>query len=384
MLRLSLAPLLALSALGGCAPAQAPRLLPPRSAEVARPSQPRVPVAPAPPASALPTPSLADVAEPVQAATVAPPPEPPPLRVVIEAPYSALGHPRLATEMATLERDEELFQWALGGSSDPDHPANRPSYHPSTRVVVDVRLLSRAPQGSARRLERIARSTGYWPLRACFEQAQRSAPKAERQARVRLSLGASGKLLGARLLEGPPERDYARCVVERLRKLDFSPGFSRRLDAEISVKQWPGHAPVPPRAPENAPRLRPSAALRASLEALTPKLEACYRTGVERDPKLWGRLALRLELDAGGVVEAAREVETRFPDAAVVECVRQSISGAELAADTDRQLTLAVRFAQGAAPAPPSTLGIPPAPAPPESTPPAPPEGAPPAPPAPH
>ena len=155
-----------------------------------------------------------------------------PTKVLIEPPYSALGHPRLATEMMTLARDEELFQWALGGSADPAHPSNRPGYHPATRVVVDVQLLSRAPKGANKRLLAIARSTGYWPLRACFETAQRSTPKLERSARVRLTLGATGRVLGSRSMGPSPERDYARCVLERAGHVFGGRRPDRAVDAQ--------------------------------------------------------------------------------------------------------------------------------------------------------
>lgn len=369
-----LAPL-ALAACSVAPSAAVPPLPPPRRVPLVDPGSASV----APSSSA--EPSAPPTAEPAAEQTL-PPPTPEPPRVLIERPYSAQGHPRLATEMATLERDEELFQWALGGSSDPGHPANRPGYHPATRVVVDVRLLSRAPVGSTKRLERTARSNGYWPLRGCFEQAQRLRIKAERAVRVRLSLSASGRLLGSRLLEAPPERDYARCVLERLRKLDFSPGFTRKLDVEISVKQWPGHAPVPPHAPDDAPRFHASSESLAACEALAPALTACYQAGIERDPRLWGRLALRLDLSPDGVVENASEVETHFPDPSVGECARQTLIGARLATRETAQLTLAIRFGQGVTTPPaPASPGIPPAPAPAESDPGTPPP--PPSPPAP-
>lgn len=311
-------------------------------------------------------------------------------RVLLEPVYSALGHPRLATEMQTLGRDEELFQWALGGSSDPAHPSNRPGYHPATRVVVDVELLSRAPKGSTKRLLRLARSNGYWPLRGCFEDAQRLNSKPERAAKVRLTLGAAGKVLGARSMGQTPERDYARCVVERLKALDFTPGFTRKLDVEISVKQWPGHAPVPPRAPKDSPIPRLDGAANAALQGLTPALVACYEPALERDPKLWGRVALRLELGPEGNVESAVSVETQFPDPEVTECARRAVVGARIPAAPLKELSLAVRFGQSAAPAAPATPGTPPSEdgtPPPPLAPPAPPtpgappsEGAPPSP----
>ena len=324
------------------------------------------PIAAAPPATTS-TPLLGSgsaVTEPVreEPQQAAPPILPP--SVLIEPPYSVLGHPRLATEMLTLGRDEELLQWALGGTTDPEHPSNRPGYHPATRVVVDVELLSRAPKGSTHRLLATARSSGYWPLRSCFEAAQRLVPKAERSARVRLTLGPSGKALGARSIGPAPEREYSRCVLERVRALDFTPGFTRKLDVEISLKQWPGHAPLPPRAPDGAPPLRLPSSATAALDELTPSLAACYQTGLSTDPKLWGRIALRLKLGEGGAVQETTQVETRFPNAAVVDCARQALLGARLGDCGVNELTFAVRLgAQGAPPAPPvAVVGAPAAP----------------------
>jgi hypothetical protein len=300
--------------------------------------------------------------------------EPP--AVTIEAPYSALGHARLATEMLTLARDDELLQWALGGSSDPAHPANRAGYHPGTRVVIDVSLLARAPKGTTKQLLRVARSSGYWPMRSCFEQAQRVATKSERSARVRLTLGARGKVLGARSLGGSAERDYGRCVLERAKALDFSPGTGKKLDIELSVKEWPGHAPVPPRAPEQATAPRLSASDGAALEALLPELGSCYARGRTSDPNLWGRLAFRVAVGEAGAVTAAEQVETRFPNADVVECARSALLTLTLTSAAKGELSVAFRFGHGAPPAPaPAVEGVPPSalPAPPAPAPPAPP-----------
>jgi hypothetical protein len=277
-------------------------------------------------------------------------------------PYSAQGHPRLATEMLTLERDEELFQWALGGSSDPAHVSHQASYHPATRVVVDVELQSRAPKGTTKTLLRIARRNGYWPLRACFEAAERVTPRRERSAKVRLTLGASGKVLGSRSLNGTGERDYARCVLTRVRELDFRPGFTRKLDVDISVEQWPGHAPVPPRAPDPAAPLNLSAATGSAFETARPALNACYAQALKNDAGLWGRIAFRLTLDPTGRVQEATPVETRFPSAEVVACARQSLLGLDLRAPALGELCFAVRLGQPPAPPPPVEAGAPPSP----------------------
>lgn len=364
----------------GCRPAAEPR-----------PVSDPVPTAPlaTPPAFA---PALAVTATPEASSSAAPdaPGSPPaatvapqadavsePPLVMIEAPYSALGHARLATEMLTLARDDELLQWALGGSSDPAHPANRAGYHPATRVVIDVSLLARAPKGTTKQLLRVARSSGYWPMRSCFEQAQRVVTKSERSARMRLTLGARGKVLGARSLGASAERDYGRCVLERAKALDFSPGAGKKLDIELSVKEWPGHAPVPPRAPEQATSPQLSASDSAALYALLPALGSCYARARTGDPNLWGRLAFRVAVGEAGAVSAAEQVETRFPNADVAECARSALLTLTLTSAAKGELSLAFRFGHGAppapAPAPPGVEGVPPSlPAPPAPAPPAP------------
>lgn len=362
----------------GSARASAPRTGLPRTSpavsKVAAQPESAPALSPAPAASASSTPS-SELATSIDAASPEPPAPVTPVAAAalttIEPLYSALGHPRLATEMLSSTRDDELFQWALGGSSDPLHPANQPGYHPATRVVVDVELLSRAPKGTTRQLLARARSHGYWPLRSCFEEAQRLSVKTERSARVRLTLDARGRVLGARSLDKPEDRGYASCVLGRLRHLDFSPGFTRKLDVDVSVKEWPGHAPLPLRAPDANTRVSRSSTAQATIRSLQPALTACYEAGLARDPRLWGRLALRLSLDSDGVVTDAVEVETHFPDAEVTACARRLLVGARLEQLETRAITFAVRFGnQGAPPAPDAPpASEPAAPAEPESPP---------------
>lgn len=355
--------------LGSCRPAQAPARVAPLplvAVPLVVPEAPRSSATPSPPPSVVA--ALSPSVDPDPPSPTPPTLSPPPPLVLFEPAYSALGHPRLATEMQTLGRDEELMRWALGGSSNAAHPSNRAGYHPATRVVVDVSLLSRAPLGSTKRLLRVARSSGYWPLRGCFEDAQRLTRKTERAARVRLTLSASGKVLGARNLGPAAERDYARCVLEKVRGLDFTPGVSRKLDLEVSVKQWPGDAPVPPHAPKDAAPLRLAREANAALQGLGPAISECYQSALAQDPQLWGRIAFRLKLREDGTIQDATPSETQFPSVEVAECARRSVVGARLPAAEVKELSVAVRLGQP--PAPP----LPPAPGSPGS-PPAPPTG---------
>jgi hypothetical protein len=59
---------------------------------------------------------------------------------------------------------------------------------------------------------------------------------------------------------------------------------------------------------------------RQAIVPVQQSIENCVRDGVRRDSKLWGRLALQLQIDGHGRVVAAAEYNSHFPDLAVVEC----------------------------------------------------------------
>ena len=63
----------------------------------------------------------------------------------------------------------------------------------------------------------------------------------------------------------------------------------------------------------------------SALDAALPAVADCYARGAARDPLLWGRLAIRIDLDAVGTVHAATEAESRFPDRDVVACVLDAV-----------------------------------------------------------
>jgi len=253
--------------------------------------------------------------------------------------------------MLTLGRDQELLTWALGGSSDPDHPANRQGYHPATRVVINVSLLSRAPVGTTRHLLANARRNGYWLMRACFESAERLHPARQREVRARLTLSSRGKVLAARLFErsSTHEPAYTRCALQNLRRLNFDVELPRKIDVEVHVEQWRGDAPLPPRAPaaQGAVRLQPEVI--AALQQTMPALSDCYRSELAKDRGLWGRLALRVEIGSEGDTTRVEQVETRFPNEAVVECARRVLLGTRIPA-AGASFTFAARFGQPGTP----------------------------------
>lgn len=351
---------------------------------------------PSPPATLLedPTSPPAVSADPSREAAL---PAPPPFE--LEPPYAPGRIARPSGALAASAFDEQLARWNLGGASDPTHPSNQPNYHPAARVLVELGPTSRRipqrsqhPKGfSAASLLAEARSNGYWPFRTCFEQGLRAKPTLSGQTRLRLSLAAGGRVLASRVLGTElSDRATAQCLAQAARGLAFRRAPARRLDVDLSVKLWPGDAPLPPRAPERAGPALDTRTLQRVFEDSAPALSRCCESALRRDPRIWGRIALCVETNAEGVVTRARETESRFADAEASACMARELGALRLPTGGQAlQVMFAVRC--GAPPQPPAPLAPPelPAPAePPLLVPPAPAPGlpaepAPPAPPAP-
>jgi hypothetical protein len=277
-------------------------------------------------------------------------------RVVIEPPYSAAGHSPRPGAVLSLGDDEELARWSVGGASSPEHPSNRPGYHPATRLVVDATPLSRLPASglSARRVLAQARAKGYWPFRGCFEEVFRTQPVNAIQAHLRISIGGRGTVIATRVLSS--EQGTGTCLAAAARQLRFTPAPPRRVDVDLTIRSWPGDAPLPPHAPADETPLPSEVreAASAASVALLPAVRACYRAGLERDPRLWGRVAYRASFDAAGTVVEALLSEGELADPTVVDCVQRALVGARFGAPfAGRALSWAVRLG---APPPESTL----------------------------
>jgi hypothetical protein len=243
-------------------------------------------------------------------------------------------------------QDELLARWNVGGNGDPAFISNQPHYHPGPRVVIDTKiLLGNLPRGRGGRRRGVltragvlarARKYGYWPVRLCFEDGLRRDQSLHGKTIVRLTLSRSGRVAAARLVDTElDDRPVAECLVDEVRELEFLPAPRRRVDIEMSIRLWPGHAPVPLAGPpaddyEEPPGELDVAAARAALEEQSPAMRTCYRQGLARDPKLWGRVQLQLDLDPDGRVLKIAQTESRFPDPAVVQCIISTLSTVRL------------------------------------------------------
>jgi hypothetical protein len=278
--------------------------------------------------------------------------------------------------------DEELALWNTGGTSRPDHVSNRPGYHVAPRIFVETIVRSgRVPERSQRRgvLSRVAiqaqtRNQGYWPLRLCYEASLRDEPKLRGRLVVRMSIGTRGRVSASRVVDSSASlRTVASCVAEKVRGLRFTPAPARRADVDVSVELSPGDAPLPslglgpaPPAPGPDRRLFVDApAAEASLSSLAEQARPCLEPVLARDPLLWGRLALLLDVEGAGRIIGAKEHESRFPSPDVVDCVRALVIGKELSPllGGQAQIVWALRVGEPPPKPAPAPAGNPPAPA---------------------
>jgi hypothetical protein len=81
--------------------------------------------------------------------------------------------------------------------------------------------------------------------------------------------------------------------------------------------------------------------IRDQVRALIPLLTECYTNALEKDPKLAGKLVVSFaiggEPEIGGIVEESEvdPAESTITDAGMIECVRETMFAAELAAPSE-------------------------------------------------
>jgi|GEM_PF-616427 len=352
----------------GCACASTPHsasttatATPPSSASTAAVTQPTDPAAAqkveAPVAASAPEPPAvaADVtAEPIPPISESQTPLP---AFEIERMYPPGGQPRPRGLVAASTFDAELARWNVGGSSAPDHPSNQPKYHPAPRVVVDL-----ARESGGRRdtftqgVLADARNSGYFPFRTCYEQALRQRPQLAGKTRLRLRLAATGRVTQARVIRSDLKHpDFNACLGRAARSLKFRRAPARARDYDFNIELWPGDAPLPSRS-DVASRFDLSAFERV-IAARADELAACCAAATRADSRLWGRIALTLQLTEAGSVSAVNERESRFPDPRASACMRQVLSSVTgLPAGKALELTWAARCGEPPAlsPGPPA------------------------------
>jgi hypothetical protein len=268
--------------------------------------------------------------------------------VVPEQPYKLGERPRADGTVVASVDDEAIARWNIGGSSNPACPSNRLGFHPAPRVKVDTttprgRLPPRSTsKGVLSELGVLAqtRNRGYWPFRLCFEAGLRRNALLAGKTRLRMMIGPGGRVWRSRLASTElRDEEVSTCLVTQTRSLRFAPSPRRPVEVELTVDLTPGDAPLPDGPPARARALADPGPgkldARAALAALTPTvpgIATCYAEGRAKDPGLWGRVALRFDAAANGVIIHAAEHETHFPAPGVVGCILTAVRSAVLPA----------------------------------------------------
>lgn len=231
--------------------------------------------------------------------------------------------------IAAAVADEELQTWNIGGRTDANHVSNRSGYHPGTRVRVDARprlsakfLRSRAGTALGQRVVATLRNRGYWPFRNCFEEFARVHPDRGGKTELQLSIDGGGSVRQARLLRTDVKQgSIAQCIAAAARRLRLEPSHFRRLDVDVTIALWPGDVPLLPleaRTNANCKDIEPDS---QSVHSIETDVVGCMQAAREKDPKLWGRLALAFTVDPGGHPADISEQYSTFGDADAVRCV---------------------------------------------------------------
>ena len=223
--------------------------------------------------------------------------------------------------------DEKLGRWNIGGNGDATYISNRRGYHPGTRVIVEI-LSPNLKRGEAPKTPNIRhylaefRSRGYWPYRMCFEATARDNPTKGGDTWIRVQFNAHGRGITSRLLKSNINRpQIAECLARATHLISLQRLPRIGANFTLAVRVLPGDAPLIPSSSIDFKTIKvdPGKFTTAFLPTQIA-IEACVRAGLDRDPKLWGRLALLMYLDNLGRVVQAVEHESHFPNSSVVKC----------------------------------------------------------------
>lgn len=264
-------------------------------------------------------------------------------QVVFEPPYKLGQLPYASDPEQAVEQARQLARWNEGGRAG--------GWHPAPRVVVDnVQVRGKA---KARNVLRDARKYGYWPIRKCFDAALVNDPELDGKVRIRFTLRSNGRVSKPHLVGRVElaDKPTARCLAHAFDQVSFSSPGKGNSTVTLDVAVHPGDAPVRP--VEDPPvRAGPGRIDVQAVQALLAaeagaRIQQCYEQGRERVPGLWGRLALRADVDADGIMRDLLETESTFPDPVTSRCVQEAIIAVPLPRPSGGDLRLVIPLRLG-------------------------------------
>lgn len=138
------------------------------------------------------------------------------------------------------------------------------------------------------------------------------------------------KELAEPLRQGTPA-NRAKFLRDTGNKVDiFSCELARTLEGPILPAKGKGPPVVRPYAePQIIGVLKPEDLAKA-IAQITPAMNDCYKVGLEKNPDLEGKLAVKFKVDPAGKVSGVAPADTTVPDRPTAECILQLFKGMEL------------------------------------------------------
>ncbi len=308
--------------------------------------------APLPSASAAistsPAPSAAASASSVASAPSQPAepiPEPPAHPVTFERPYKLGQRPTVHDPEIARDDEQEVAHWNEGGRTG--------AWHPQPRVVVDNVKVQGKVQAAA--ILREARKKGYWPIRRCYDAALPLNQELRGKLSLRFTLRANGTVASPALAGASTlgDRDALACLRKAFQGLELVKPRTGTAKVTLDIALHPGDAPMkaleePPVLP--GPGVIDLGVVQALIAAGAGATgQACYLQGLRRVPGAWGRLVLRADVTADGVITSAIETDSTFPDALTARCVADAVQSVRLPSPTGGDVRVIVPIRMGAA-----------------------------------
>jgi hypothetical protein len=227
---------------------------------------------------------------------------------------------------------EELGRWNIGGCGQPNCRSSGPGFHPGTRVIVEASSISARRKNAQAsrailRLQSEFRSRGYWLYRNCFELNAHEPADRGGETWLRVQASPSGTVVQSRIISTTlSSHAMAECVRNVTRTIRVAAVDRRHSTFRLRIRVFPGDVPLPSASltTSRGGQLNPIQ-LGTLVDPLRKAIEQCVANGIERDAALWGRLSLALQVSTDGRIETVREVESQFPDPAVIACCRSAL-----------------------------------------------------------
>lgn len=219
----------------------------------------------------------------------------------------------------------ELETWNHGGF------VNGQKWHPVPRVVISEPSVQ-SGKVDRRSMMRVLRAEQYWTVRRCQDDALRTDPEMSGRAVLRLKVSGSGKIVDATPAKGATVADsrkhkknmpaaVAKCIADGLVGAKVTAPRSKNAVVLVAVDVWPGDAGIPQNEAPATGRID-LVEVNKELDRVRGDLDRCFASA-DTVPAVWGRLAMQVEINEQAEITDVHEVESTFPRAETVQCVKQ-------------------------------------------------------------